>query len=126
MTNDAILICEDDPVQARVLTAGAAKRGLTVYGPCPSAEEAIAAAKTAPIRGALLDVSLEGGTVARIAQALEDRGLPFAFITGYGPDTTHVLRAFNDHLAIPKPISMETLDMILDSVLDGVPLEAVG
>ena len=117
MHHDSILICEDDPVQARILTAGAARRGLTIYGPCESPEEALAAAKTAPICGALLDISLIGGTVAQIARILEDRGLPFAFITAYGPETGSVIRSFADHLVIPKPIGIDTLDLILDRLL---------
>lgn len=123
MTNDSILICEDDPVQARILTAGAARRGLSIYGPCICSEDALAAAQRAPICGALLDVSLIGGTAARIASILKERELPFAFITAFGPETAPVLQAFPDHMVIPKPITIDTLDLILESLLEGRILE---
>lgn len=126
MDHDSILICEDDPVQARILTAGAARRGLTIYGPCETEEDALAAAQSAPICAALLDVSLIGGTVQEIARILKGRDLPFAFITAYGPGTGQVLRNFPESLVIPKPISIETLDMILDRLLSDHPMEAVG
>ncbi|MEM9839821.1 MAG: hypothetical protein AAF830_11820 [Pseudomonadota bacterium] len=127
MDHDSILICEDDPVQAKILTAGAARRNLTIYGPCETEEDALAAAQVAPICGALLDVSLIGGTVHEIARILKDRDLPFAFITAYGPGTDQVLRAFPENLVIPKPITLDTLDLILDRLLEGSPLKkAVG
>lgn len=58
--------------------------GCTVVGPAASARAAVAAARDAKIDFALLDVNLDGQTSFEAAEILRSRGIPFAFVTGYG------------------------------------------
>lgn len=116
-SNTSVLICEDDPIQAKVLAEGLMRRGLTVLGPCATPEEASEIAERHEISAALLDVSLEGGTCAEAAATLARRGVPFAFITAYSSDTANTLRCFSDHLVVPKPVAPDLLDQIIDTLL---------
>lgn len=61
--------------------------GCVVVGPAQSLDKATSLARTADMDGALVDGNLAGRTVDDVAQALRERGIPFAFVTGYGRDT---------------------------------------
>ncbi len=117
--NEAVLICEDDPVQGRVLEDYLTKKGWTVLGPFATPEEGAAAARSADLCAAILDVALDGGSAAETASVLIERDVPFAFVTAFGPATAATLGTFSDRLVIPKPITPELLDQIMDSLLGG-------
>ncbi|MEE4207698.1 MAG: response regulator [Parvularcula sp.] len=112
-----ILIAEDDPVQGRLLEECLHRNGFEVCGPFARCCDASEAALREDVDAALLDVSLEGGNSAAAASALRDRSIPFAFLTGYGPETAPVIGSFSDNLAIPKPISPDILDEVLGVLL---------
>jgi DNA-binding response OmpR family regulator len=103
------MIAEDDPVQARLVEEVLQREGFGVCGPFIRCCDAADAARTLDFDAALLDVSLEGGTSSAAAAHLKERGIPFAFLTGYGPETASVIGAFSDRLAIPKPITPEIM-----------------
>jgi DNA-binding NarL/FixJ family response regulator len=112
------MIVEDEPLTASHLREVVLRRGLGVEGPFSSAEEAVRALATRAPAAALLDVSLaDGGTSGPVASALAEAGVPFAFVTGYGPETNEVVRAYPRSLVIPKPCDDETLDMLLDELI---------
>ncbi|GGY40124.1 response regulator [Parvularcula lutaonensis] len=123
-TTPAVLVCEDDPIQAKVLAEGLMRRGMTVIGPCATPEDAKAQAERHEVSAALLDVSLEGGSCADAASVLAGRGVPFAFITGYSTDAASTLRKFSDHLVVPKPIPPDLLDQIIDTLIPPAALPA--
>jgi len=87
-------------------------RGLRVSGPFATAEEAIASLEHEVPACAVLDVNLgRGKTSYDLADALQARGVPFAFLTGcaqlVGRETD-----FDGVPLIPKPVSPErALDM---------------
>lgn len=113
----AVLICEDDPVQGRVLQANLQQRGWAVIGPCPTPEESVRRAREEDLCAAILDVALDGGSAAETASILIERGIPFAFVTAYGPATAATLGTFSDRLVVPKPITPDLLDQIMASLL---------
>ena len=97
-------------------------RGYGVVGPFATGGEALGAIEDAIQAGglcaALLDVSLrDGATSAPVAAALDTAGVPFAFVTGYGPETGAVAASFPDRLVIPKPVDPETVGLILDELV---------
>jgi DNA-binding response OmpR family regulator len=112
-----ILVCEDDPVQGKLLEQLLKARGYACVGPFSNCEEAAEAARTEPIRAALLDVSLEDGPSKEAARVLKKRGIPFAFITGYGPGTSATIGAFSSELIVPKPVCPEVLVDIMDTLI---------
>lgn len=113
-----VLIVEDEPLTAQHLAAVVRERGFEVCGPHMREEDAIAALAAGPVHAALLDVSLgEEATTRGIADELARRGVPFAFLTGYGPKTAPIVSAHADRLVIPKPVDAETLGMVLGELL---------
>jgi CheY-like chemotaxis protein len=117
MRTSTILLCEDDPVQARLVTLQLEKLGYRIIGPHGTPQQAENAARKERVDAALLDVSLEGGSSREAAARLEERGVPFAFVTAYGPETTATVRAYPQHLVTPKPVSPELLSEILAALL---------
>lgn len=79
-----ILIVEDEPVIAMLLEEMLTEYGFQVVAVAATLEQARALASTLELDGALLDVSLGEDEVFPVARVLDDRGLPFAFTTGYG------------------------------------------
>ncbi|MGD9693314.1 MAG: response regulator [Phycisphaerales bacterium] len=78
-----VLIVEDDFLTARWLAAHLEEWGCSVVGPASSAEEGERIVETKPLDAALLDVNLRGIHSGSIADALDKRGVPFLFVTGY-------------------------------------------
>ena len=105
---------------AMLVQRAVAARGYAVVGPYACDESALGALSAGGVTAALLDVSLkDGATSAPVAAALSEAGVPFAFVTGYGPETGAVASAFPDRLVIPKPVDVETVGMILDELVGG-------
>ena len=79
-----VLLVEDNFLVAMMMKRTLIECGCTVIGPISSVEEGTRIARESEIDGAILDINIRGGTSQPIAEALEQRGLPFFFITGYG------------------------------------------
>lgn len=83
----AILIVEDEYFVMKRLSRVLKDAGATVVGPVASVAAALAHARDGtPLDAAVLDVNLFGEMVFPVADALADRGVPYAFATGYDPD----------------------------------------
>ena len=87
MTAHPILVVEDEFLIALDIVAALEQTGITVAGPASTVSDALAAIEHGPLRGALLDAHLGGESASRIADALKARGIPFAFVSGYGPES---------------------------------------
>lgn len=88
MTNGyPILVVEDEFLIALDIVAALENAGLTVAGPASTVSDALAAIESGPLRGVLLDAHLGGESAGRIADVLTKRGLPFAFVSGYGRES---------------------------------------
>lgn len=80
----SVLLVEDNFLVAMAMERALVESGCTVVGPVATVEEGTRIAAQTRIDGAILDINIQGGTSQAIAEALERRGLPFFFITGYG------------------------------------------
>ena len=113
-----VLVLEDEPITGMLLAQALTDRGCAVCGPHANPDRALALIEDGPLDAALLDVSLGMGvTSAPVADVLAGRGVPFAFVTGYGPETAAVVAAHPGHLVIPKPVDAETIGLLLDELL---------
>ena len=79
-----ILVVEDEYMVAEDLRQGLEALGAEVLGPVPSVAQAMALLDGPAVPdAALLDVNLGGEMVFPVAEALQDRSIPFMFATGY-------------------------------------------
>lgn len=79
-----ILVVEDEFLIAIDIAVVLEQAGHFVVGPAGTMADALAAIDNEEIHGALIDANLAGEPVGAIADALKRRGVPFAFVTGYG------------------------------------------
>jgi DNA-binding response OmpR family regulator len=102
-----ILVVEDSLLIADVIAEELRDHGCTVVGPVPRLEQGLALANREQLDGALLDVNLAGERCFPIAAALVARGVPFAFLTGYGE--AGIPSEFRDTARLSKPFNMAHL-----------------
>jgi hypothetical protein len=65
---------------------------------------------------AILDLNLGGDSVYPVAQALAERHIPFAFVTGYGRES--IDNQFDGVPILQKPITRESLESCLHDLLE--------
>ncbi|MGD9196424.1 MAG: response regulator [Methyloceanibacter sp.] len=87
INSNPILVVEDEFLIALDIVAALESAGLDVVGPASTVSDALSAIQSRPLRGALLDAHLGGESAGRIADVLATRGLPFAFVSGYGRES---------------------------------------
>lgn len=110
-----VLVVEDDYLVAKAMGLTLRGLGCEVVGPVSSAEHACAMIKTQPVEAAILDVRLTPGTSTPAARALQYRGCPFVFVTGYSsigvlPDDLRGYRVLH------KPVDRETLKSAVEEL----------
>lgn len=102
LTDTRILIVEDEYFLADDLSQALSDAGAHVLGPIPNVDDARSfIAGEARIDAAILDINLHGEMVFPIADVLAERGVPFAFTTGY--DQSAVPERFAQVPRIEKP-----------------------
>jgi two-component sensor histidine kinase len=82
--NDNVLVVEDESLVAMMMAEALAEMGFSVVGPFGNTTEAIRAVNETSVSAAILDINLGDELVYPVADLLTSRGIPFAFITGYG------------------------------------------
>ena len=85
LTGKRVLVLEDEPLIGIVLADILENAGCVVLGPAYDVPQALNLLTTDEVDCAVLDVNLGSGqTSAPVADALEERAIPFMFATGYG------------------------------------------
>ncbi|MBC7159460.1 MAG: response regulator [Porphyrobacter sp.] len=80
-----VLIVEDEAIVAFMLEDMLVELGCAVIGPALRLADALRLVEEeAGIDAAILDVNIGGERSDRVAEALEQRRIPFVFATGYG------------------------------------------
>lgn len=109
-----ILLVEDEELVALELSSELSRLGWAVVGPAATLAEA-QALLARPVDAAVLDVNLRGRPVYSIAEALQERQVPFLFCTGYemvDPDGR-----FPDVPVIRKPANPQAVSAALADLL---------
>jgi DNA-binding NtrC family response regulator len=75
--------------------------------------QALAAAQSETVDGALLDINLRGESAAPVAEALDQRGIPFAIMTGYSP--LDIQGKWPDQPLLQKPFDQQTLEKVIQT-----------
>jgi len=111
-----ILFVEDEYFLADDVRDMLADAGAEVLGPAASVDEATALiARDDRFDAAVLDVNLRGDLVFSVADRLRDRGIPFAFVTGY--DYSSVPDRFADVWRLEKPLQPSKVADMLATLL---------
>jgi CheY-like chemotaxis protein len=79
-----VLVVEDEMMVSMLIEDMLTDLGCTIIGPASRLDEAMDLANKAELDCAVLDVNLGGQPIFPVADALRQRGAPFAFATGYG------------------------------------------
>ena len=106
-----VLIVEDEVILAMTLEDMLADLGCSVVGPATSLDGALLLVATADFDAALLDVNLDGRRSDEVADLLRQRGVPFAFITGYGYGAFEP--SGGSEPVLSKPCSADSLAVLL-------------
>jgi PAS domain S-box-containing protein len=108
-----VLLVEDEALVAMMIQECLTEYGHSVVGPIGRAAEALAAAKQGEFDAAILDINLSDGMAYPVAEILSQRGVPFAFVTGYEADT--VDERFSKVPVLQKPIERQMLQRLFVS-----------
>lgn len=114
-----ILLVEDEPLVAMMMTQMIGDMGGEVIGPFGTLRDAIAGLPEAGLDAAVLDVNVGGELVYPLAERLARDGTPLMFLTGY--DSKSVDRRFVTARVLTKPIEEAELASALASLLEEKP-----
>ena len=112
LAGSRVLVVEDEYYIADDVRSALIELGAEVLGPVPSVSEAQAfIGADLAIDCVLLDVNLRGELAFDMADALQERGIPFAFVTGY--DREALPSRFSAVARLEKPVRSEQLTQVL-------------
>lgn len=111
LTGVRVLVVEDEAAIAMLLEDMLLDFGCEVVGPVGRLAAALKTAKEETFGVAILDVNLAGEPIYPIAEALDGRGVPFLFSTGYG--ASGIQDPFRDRPVVQKPFTQQELKRAL-------------
>jgi DNA-binding response OmpR family regulator len=103
----AILIVEDNSFIGAALEEMLTEQGLEVIGVARTLRSALRLAASPRLDLGLLDVNVGEERIDPVAEALQARGAPFVFATGYG--RAGLPEAFRDRPLVEKPFYIEEM-----------------
>jgi CheY-like chemotaxis protein len=106
-----VLLVEDEALIVMLMEDMLIELGYEIGATAGQLEEAIEIANSQPFDLAFIDVNLRGVPVWPLAEVLRARGVPFAFVTGYGTAATAGAQA--DEPILQKPFQVRELQAVL-------------
>jgi CheY-like chemotaxis protein len=116
-----VLVVEDEPLVALMMTELIRSLGAEVVGPFGSIGEA-SSARTGDIDVAVLDINVGGELVYPLAERLAARATPLLFLTGY--DSKSVDPRFKGSNILTKPVDPSELARCLAGIVDRTSRQA--
>jgi|SRR5579883_2823737 CheY-like chemotaxis protein len=113
-----VLIVEDEAMVAMLIEDLLQELGCRPVEIASRVETALAYLGAMRFDIAILDVNLKGEMSFPVADALEGRGLPFVFATGYGPEV--IPEKYRAHPVVQKPVMKHELKKALIEVMQGM------
>jgi CheY-like chemotaxis protein len=107
-----VLLVEDEIMVAMLLEQDFDDFGYEIVGPVARLAKALEMAQREPLDLAILDVNLNGKDVYPVAEALDARGIPFIFCTGYG--NSGLPMPYRGRPTLTKPFLRRDLMRVLD------------
>ncbi len=103
----SILIVEDEWLIAEDYASTLRQAGYRIVGPCPSVEAGIAAVNAEQVDAALLDIQLQDEMSFPVAERLQKKNIPFAFLSGYSRQ--YLPPELESCELVPKPVAQRML-----------------
>lgn len=111
-----VLLVEDELLVAMLMEQILREEGYELMGPASTVAAALDILGDNPeIGAALLDVNLHDERVAPVAEALECRGIPFAFVTGY--EGSEIVSRYPDRPVLTKPFELAEMLAVVTGLL---------
>jgi CheY-like chemotaxis protein len=107
-----VLVVEDEALVSDLMKETLAELGCRVVGPVTSIAASLAILDSEHVDLALVDLALNGELGLPVADALADKGIPFAFVTGYGPEMVRRTRHAGASV-LSKPFTLVALEKIV-------------
>lgn len=111
-----VLLVEDELLIALDTQAMLTAAGFTIAGPAADVASGLALLETEKIDAAVLDVNLRGAEVWPLALELQQRGVPFVLLTGYGGDIS-MPATLRSTPRLGKPVAEQELIRVLSESL---------
>lgn len=106
-----VLVVEDEMLVAMLIEDVLADLGCVLVGPIARVAQALDCIRNEALDCAFLDVNVAGESIYPVADALAGRGVPFAFLTGYGAQI--LPESYRSRPVLQKPFALEDLEAIL-------------
>ena len=106
-TDASILIVEDESILAMLLEDFLGDLGYAQPAVASTVQRALQVLETRSITFAILDINLGGEKSFPIAEALDARGIPYIFMTGYG--ASGLPEHLRDRHVLQKPYGADAL-----------------
>lgn len=106
-----VLVVEDESLVAMLLEDCLAELGYEVIATAGSVEAGLAAVQRGDLDLAVLDVNLDGTPSFPVADALEARGVPYIFVSGYDP--SGLPEPYRGRYGVQKPFRIRDLQQSL-------------
>jgi two-component sensor histidine kinase/CheY-like chemotaxis protein len=112
-----VLVVEDEPLVSMELESNLTDAGCEVAGAAGNFAEAKLLCSDVHCDAALLDANLAGHRVDELAVILTQRGIPFAFVTGYAREA--LPQGFQHAMILKKPFTQKDLVRVLGLLVHG-------
>ena len=108
-------MCEHEALLRMMLVDMVEELGHQIVAEAGHVADALVLAETAQFDLALLDINVGGVSVGPVALAVERRGLPIVFVSGY--QTTGLSPPFHQRSVLRKPYTIEELKRGIETAL---------
>jgi len=115
MKSVSIFLVEDEALIRMMLVQMLEELGHRVVAEAGSIHEAEPLARTSLFDLAIFDINVAGSNISPIAAIVAARGLPFIFVSGYGPEGRPEL--FSNTPVLRKPFLIEDFAAIINAAM---------
>jgi len=117
MQGASVFLVEDETLIRMMIGEMLEELGHRVVAEAGSVQAAEPLARTSSFELAIFDINVAGFNVSPIAEIVAARGLPFVFVSGYGPEGLPDL--FKDKSVLRKPFLVADFAAMINSALRG-------
>jgi CheY-like chemotaxis protein len=115
LSNRKVLVVEDEMMIAMLIEDMLDEFGCVLVGPATTVPRALELISKESMDIAILDLNLDGQDTYVIADALQQKNVPFIFATGYG--STGLRKEYGSRPILTKPFQQTDLEMALAEAL---------